>query len=70
MHVVRSLKSDHSAASGGTSNFTVKIQVLALQTCIYVDEGFSKTVWQNSIRLKHNNYIEGVVDAPCSIFKI
>ena len=26
-------------------------RILALQTFIYVDEGFSKSVWQNSMRL-------------------
>ena len=49
MHVVSFFKSDHSAPSGGRLNFRKKTD-LTLQTFIYVDEGFSKTVWQNSMR--------------------
>ena len=50
MHVVRFLKSDHSAPSGGTLNFS-KNTDLTLQTFIYVDGGFSKTIQQNSMKL-------------------
>ena len=49
MHVVRFLKSDHSAPPGGRLNFQQKT-ILSDQTLTHVDDSFSKTVGQNSIR--------------------
>ena len=51
MHVVQFLKSDHSVPSSGTLNFS-KNTDLTLQTFIYLDEGFSKIVLQNSMTLR------------------
>ena len=50
MHIVRFLKSDHSAPSGGRLKLS-KNMAFALLTFIYVDTGFSKTAKENSMRL-------------------
>ena len=45
-------KSDHSAPSGGTLNFSKNFGtsgILALQTLICVDQDCSKMLWQNSM---------------------
>ena len=42
-----------------------KTRILVLQTFMYVDEGFSKTVGQNS--MGNGTIMEGVIDASCLI---
>ena len=47
-----------------------KIQISVLRTFIYVDEGFTENCQTEFNETWHNNYIEGVTDAHCLIFKI
>ena len=69
MHVVRFLKSDHSAPSGGRLNFGKNTDIGSsdIDTC---GRRFLRSCMAEFNETMHNNNIEGIVDARCSIFKI
>ena len=69
MHVVRFLKSDHSAPSGGRLNFSKNTDIGSsdFDAC---GHRFLRNCTAEFNETMYNNYIEGVVTAPCLIFKI
>ena len=69
VHVVRFLKLDHSAPSGGRLNFSKKTDIGSsdFDTC---GRRFLRNYMAEFNEMCYNNYIEGVVSARCSIFKI
>ena len=69
MHIVRFLKSDHSAPSGGRLNFSKNTDIgrSDFDTC---GCRFLRNYTAEFNETSHNNYMEGVVSARCSIFKI
>ena len=69
MHVVQFLKSDHLAPSGGRSNFS-KNTDFGTSDFHLCGRRFLKNCMAEFNETWHNNYIEGVVNARCSIFKI
>ena len=69
MHIVRFLKSSHSAPCGGTLNLS-KNTDFGTSDFHLCGRRFLKNCMAEFNETRHNNYIEGVVDARCSIFKI
>ena len=69
MHVVRFFKLDHSAPSGGRSNFS-KITDFATSYFHLCGKRFLKTCRAEFNETWYNNYIEGIVNAHCLISKI
>ena len=69
MHFVLFKKSDHSAPSGGTLNLS-KNSDFGTSYFHLCGGRFLKNCMAEFNETRHNNYIEGVVDALCSIFKI
>ena len=69
MHVVQFLKSDHLAPSGGRLNFCQNTDIGSsdFDTC---GRRFLRNCNAKSNETMHSNYVEGVVNARCSIFKI
>ena len=69
MHVVQLLKSDHSAPSGESSNFGENTDYCTSDFHL-CGRRFHKNCSAEFNETWHNNYMEGVVDAHCSIIKI
>ena len=68
MHMVQLLKSDHSAPSGGRSDFG-KNTDFCISDFHLCGRMFHKNCPAEFNEKWHNNYVEGVVDANCSTFK-
>ena len=69
MHVLQLLKSDHSVPSGGRLNFGKKTD-FCISDFHLCGRRFLKNCKAEFNETWKNIYIEGVVDAYCSIFKI
>ena len=67
MQVVQFFKSDHSAPSGGTLNSSknTDFRTSDFHLC---GRRFLKNCMAEFNETRHHNYMEGVVDARCSIF--
>ena len=68
-NIVRFLKADHSAPSGGTLNFS-KNTDFGTSDFHLCGRRFLNNCTAEFNQTSHNYYMEGVVDARCSIFKI
>ena len=69
MHVVQFLKSDHSAPSGGRSNFSKNTDFCTSDFHL-CGRRFYKNCRAEFSETWHNNYLEDVADARCLILKI
>ena len=69
MCVVQLLRSDHSAPSSGSSNFGENIDFCTSDFHL-CGRMFHKNCPAELSETWHNNYLEDVVDARCSVIKI
>ena len=69
MHIVQFFKSDHLTPSGGRLNLSKNTEISSsdVETC---GRRFLRNCMAKFNETMRNNYVEGVVDAHCSIFKI